>query len=181
MHSAAKGHLQRNCVGGGCGRTCSKTHRDERVAPSAAHATTAETELRVASSSHAWSNIRNLIHLFWLKGEQIRIHKHSYSRKMFFFLIVSLFLATTAYGFVPTTRLSTRTKLSMMTAKEGDSVPTVTFKARVRDESIGGSNPFDWKDVTTEDLFKGKRVVLFALPGGMWFITNKHNLKFIWT
>lgn len=41
----------------------------------------------------------------------------------------------------------------------------VTFKCRVRDESIGGDNPFTWKDVTTEDIMKGKRVVIFALPG----------------
>ena len=41
----------------------------------------------------------------------------------------------------------------------------VTFKCRVRDDSIGGDNPFTWKDVKTEDLMKGKRVVLFALPG----------------
>ena len=58
-----------------------------------------------------------------------------------------------------------------MTAKEGDTVPNVLFKARVRDESIGGSNPFKWKDVHTTDLFKGKRVVLFALPGGI-LLTN---------
>ena len=51
-------------------------------------------------------------------------------------------------------------------ASEGADVPNVIFKARVRDESIGGPNPFKWKDVTSEDLFKGKRVVLFALPGG---------------
>jgi len=44
-------------------------------------------------------------------------------------------------------------------------VPQVTFKTRVRDESIGGDNPFRWQDVTTDDIFKGKRVVLFALPG----------------
>jgi peroxiredoxin len=44
-------------------------------------------------------------------------------------------------------------------------VPEVTFKTRVRDESIGGDNPFRWQDVTTEDLFAHKRVVLFSLPG----------------
>jgi len=44
-------------------------------------------------------------------------------------------------------------------------VPEVTFKTRVRDESIGGENPFRWQDVSTDDIFKGKRVVLFALPG----------------
>jgi len=44
-------------------------------------------------------------------------------------------------------------------------VPEVTFKTRVRDESIGGDNPFRWQDVTSDEIFKGKRVVLFALPG----------------
>lgn len=50
-------------------------------------------------------------------------------------------------------------------AREGDSIPSVTFKCRLRDEAIGGQNPFTWKDLRTEDLFMGKRVVLFALPG----------------
>jgi thioredoxin-dependent peroxiredoxin len=44
-------------------------------------------------------------------------------------------------------------------------VPEVTFKTRVRDESVGGENPFRWQDVTTKDLFAGKRVVVFSLPG----------------
>lgn len=44
-------------------------------------------------------------------------------------------------------------------------VPNVTFKTRVRNEAIEGDNPFEWKDVTTDDIFKGKKVVLFALPG----------------
>ena len=44
-------------------------------------------------------------------------------------------------------------------------VPSVTFKTRVRDESLGGDNPFKWQDLTTEELFKGKRVIVFALPG----------------
>ena len=47
----------------------------------------------------------------------------------------------------------------------GRSVPNVTFKTRVRDESIEGSNPFRWQDMTTDDYFKGKRVILFSLPG----------------
>ena len=49
--------------------------------------------------------------------------------------------------------------------KIGDKLPQVTFKTRVRDESVGGPNPFRWQDVTTEDYFAGKRVVLFSLPG----------------
>ena len=48
--------------------------------------------------------------------------------------------------------------------QEGSHVPNVVFKTRVRIES-DQENPFDWKDVTSEDYFKGKRCVLFALPG----------------
>jgi len=44
-------------------------------------------------------------------------------------------------------------------------VPNVTFKTRVRNDALGGSNPFEWKDLTTDEIFKGKKVVLFALPG----------------
>ncbi len=49
--------------------------------------------------------------------------------------------------------------------QEGASVPNVTFKTRVRDESIEGENPFRWQDLTTDDIFKGKNIVIFALPG----------------
>jgi peroxiredoxin len=44
-------------------------------------------------------------------------------------------------------------------------VPNIIFKTRVRDESMGGDNPFRWQDVSTDDIFKGKKVVIFALPG----------------
>jgi len=44
-------------------------------------------------------------------------------------------------------------------------VPQVVFKTRVRDESVEGPNPFRWQDVSSEDIFAGKRVVVFALPG----------------
>ena len=47
----------------------------------------------------------------------------------------------------------------------GRKLPNVTFKTRVRDDSIEGPNPFRWEDKTTEDYFKGKRVILFSLPG----------------
>jgi peroxiredoxin len=44
-------------------------------------------------------------------------------------------------------------------------VPEVTFKTRVRDEAIGGDNPFRWQDLPSGEVFAGKRVILFALPG----------------
>lgn len=43
-------------------------------------------------------------------------------------------------------------------------VPDAIFKTRVRDASVA-DNPFRWQDVSTSELFAGKRVVLFALPG----------------
>lgn len=48
---------------------------------------------------------------------------------------------------------------------EGSAVPQVTFHTRVRDESVAGDNPFRWQEVTTDDIFKGKKVVVFSLPG----------------
>jgi thioredoxin-dependent peroxiredoxin len=44
-------------------------------------------------------------------------------------------------------------------------VPEVTFKTRVRDESVEGPNPFRWQDVQSSEVFNGKRVVAFGLPG----------------
>jgi peroxiredoxin len=44
-------------------------------------------------------------------------------------------------------------------------VPNIVFKTRVRDESISGDNPFRWQDVSTDDIFKGKSIVVLALPG----------------
>ena len=46
-----------------------------------------------------------------------------------------------------------------------NTVPNVIFKTRVRDESMGGDNPFKWLDVSSDDVFKGKNIVLFSLPG----------------
>ncbi len=44
----------------------------------------------------------------------------------------------------------------MLPNHEGQSVPNVTFPTRENNE---------WVNVTTEALFKGKKVILFALPG----------------
>ena len=47
----------------------------------------------------------------------------------------------------------------------GNKVPDVTFKSRVRDEIISGPNPYKLEDKTSADYFKGKKVVVFSLPG----------------
>jgi peroxiredoxin len=47
----------------------------------------------------------------------------------------------------------------------GRDVPDIVFKTRVRDETVEGPNPFRWQDVTTGDIFAGKRIVVFSLPG----------------
>ncbi len=46
------------------------------------------------------------------------------------------------------------------------SEPNVTFHIRVRNDELGGPNLFEWKDVSSQEIFGGKRFVLFALPGG---------------
>jgi len=44
-------------------------------------------------------------------------------------------------------------------------VPDAMFHTRVRNDALGGDNPYEWKRLTTADVFAGKRVVLFGLPG----------------
>ncbi|WP_432722880.1 glutathione peroxidase [Jeongeupia wiesaeckerbachi] len=44
----------------------------------------------------------------------------------------------------------------MLQNREGQRVPNVTFRVRENNE---------WKNVTTDELFKGKTVALFSLPG----------------
>lgn len=44
-------------------------------------------------------------------------------------------------------------------------VPDASFHTRIRNDALGGTNPFEWKTLSSDDVFAGKRVVLFALPG----------------
>ena len=44
-------------------------------------------------------------------------------------------------------------------------IPDVTLKTRVRDESVGGPNPFRWQDFRVREAFAAKKVVVFSLPG----------------
>ncbi len=87
---------------------------------------------------------------------------------------LSLSMLSSAVAFSPIARFGTSALRAAATVplKEGDTIPSVVFKTRVRDDKIGGSNPFTWKDVSTADLFKGKRSVVFALPGGILDFTN---------
>lgn len=55
-------------------------------------------------------------------------------------------------------------------------VPDVTFKTRVRDESVGGPNPYRWQDLTTSDIFAGKKVVVFSLPGAFTPTCSSNHL-----
>lgn len=44
-------------------------------------------------------------------------------------------------------------------------LPNINFKIRIRDESIGGDNPFKWEEKSTNDFFGGKKTIIFSLPG----------------
>lgn len=55
-------------------------------------------------------------------------------------------------------------------------VPSIVFKTRVRDESVDGPNPFRWQDKTTDDIFAGKKIVVFALPGAFTPTCSSNHL-----
>ncbi len=57
-----------------------------------------------------------------------------------------------------------------------ETLPDVVFKTRVRDESVEGSNPYRWQDLTTADIFGGKKVVLFSLPGAFTPTCSSNHL-----
>jgi thioredoxin-dependent peroxiredoxin len=44
---------------------------------------------------------------------------------------------------------------------ENTQIPAVTFHTRVKNSA----GEFEWKDITTGDIFNGKKVVVFSLPG----------------
>ncbi|MAY36457.1 MAG: peroxiredoxin [Spongiibacteraceae bacterium] len=65
-----------------------------------------------------------------------------------------------------------------MTIKTGDKIPSVTLK------TMGGEGP---QDITTDSIFSGKKVVLFAVPGAFTpgcsmthlpgFVVNAEKIK----
>ena len=48
---------------------------------------------------------------------------------------------------------------------DGNRIPDANFRTRVHDPGMGGDNPYRWQDLSTHELFRGRRIVLFALPG----------------
>ncbi len=50
----------------------------------------------------------------------------------------------------------TSTELEMLENKEGQRVPATTFRTR---------HDHDWRDLSSDDIFAGKSVVVFSLPG----------------
>ena len=49
--------------------------------------------------------------------------------------------------------------------KEGDQCPEIIFVTREGDAPVCGDKTGHWKKVSTDDVFRSKRIVLFALPG----------------
>ncbi|MBA5724339.1 peroxiredoxin [Candidatus Liberibacter sp.] len=58
----------------------------------------------------------------------------------------------------------------------GLKIPKVVFRTRARTSLSDGSNSYEWKDVSTDDCFSGKRVVLFALPGAFTPTCSNYQL-----
>ena len=52
----------------------------------------------------------------------------------------------------------------------------IVFHVRLRDESIGGDNPYKWKEITTADYFYNKKVLLFCLPGAFTPTCSNYQL-----
>ena len=46
-----------------------------------------------------------------------------------------------------------------MQDKQGQRVPKVTFRTRQNDE---------WKNITSDDVFAGRNVIVFSLPGSSY-------------
>ncbi len=49
--------------------------------------------------------------------------------------------------------------------QEGDHVPEVVFKVREGDGPVCGDNTGHWVDLTSSEVFGGKKVIVFSLPG----------------
>ena len=48
---------------------------------------------------------------------------------------------------------------------EGKLAPKVVLEVRKRDNKVKGNNKFSWSKLDTREMYKNKRIVIFALPG----------------
>lgn len=89
-----------------------------------------------------------------------------------FFLLFSVFVATGAASPVPETKSSSCPNPNMaanLTKQlEGSRIPSLIFRA------LNAEKKFS--DLSTETLFKGKKVVLFAVPGAFTSTCSRQHL-----
>ena len=55
-------------------------------------------------------------------------------------------------------------------------VPHSVFYTRVRDDALDGLNPYEWKEVTSDEIFAARKVVLFAVPGAFTPVCSANHL-----
>jgi len=55
-------------------------------------------------------------------------------------------------------------------------VPDTVFHTRVREDSVEGPNPYRWQDVASGDIFGGRRVVVYAVPGAFTSACSDEHL-----
>lgn len=44
-------------------------------------------------------------------------------------------------------------------------VPNIVFKTHTHDKNVCGDDPFAWVDLSTDEMFKNKKAIVFSLPG----------------
>jgi len=55
-------------------------------------------------------------------------------------------------------------------------IPETTFKTRVLDESVTEGNPYAWRDLPSKEIFKGRRVIIFSIPGAFTPTCSSNHL-----
>ena len=48
---------------------------------------------------------------------------------------------------------------------EGRKAPIITLNVRKRDNNVKGENKYSWDKLNTKDIYKNKRIIIFAIPG----------------
>jgi peroxiredoxin len=66
-------------------------------------------------------------------------------------------------------------KKTSVVSMTGRKVPRVKLRTRIRDPKIA-KNPYKWKTIKSNNLFKNKKVVLFSLPGAFTPTCSSNHL-----